>query len=287
MARKDLLNQSEYWTDKNFPGISFLKADFRNLQYAPHVHNELVIAITEKGAGKSVTKRGADTSTSGQLLVYNPHEPHEGGAVKGFGWQYRAFYIGNTAIDYFSSMLFDGKVQATYFMNNCIQDKELSLAMHRAHSIFEVSKDLVERQSALLEVLAVLYARYGEPRFKPMVTGNEVVPVKAAMDFMRNNYALSISMADLASVAKLSEFHFMRVFHKHTGLTSHAYLTQIRLEASRRLLLTGLSSADTATSVGFFDQSHLVRHFKRVYGITPQQFILAVRGQTVPHEYTE
>lgn len=287
MARKDLHNHSEYWTDKNFPGISFLKADFRNLQYAPHVHNELVIAVTENGAGKSVTKRGSDTSIPGQLLVYNPHEPHEGGAVKDFGWQYRAFYISSTAIDQLSSRLFDGKVQASYFMNNCIQDKNLSLAMHRAHAIFEVSKDLVERQSALLDVLAVLYARYGEPRFKPIKLGNEMVPIKAVMEFMHQSYASSIAMADFASVAKLSEFHFMRVFHKHTGLTPHAYLTQVRLEAARRLLFAGLSSADTATSVGFFDQSHLVRHFKRVYGITPQQFILAVRGQSLRQEHTE
>ena len=144
MARKDLHNHSEYWTDKGVPGISFLKADFRNLQYAPHVHDELVIAITVRGAGKSVTKHGADTSTPGQLLVYNPHEPHEGGAVEGYGWQYRAFYISSAAIDQLSSNLSPAKVQATYFMNNCIEDRRLSSAMHHAHAILEVSRDPVQ-----------------------------------------------------------------------------------------------------------------------------------------------
>lgn len=278
MARKDLHNHSEYWTDKGVPGISFLKADFRNLQYAPHVHDELVIAITVRGAGKSVTKHGADTSTPGQLLVYNPHEPHEGGAVEGYGWQYRAFYISSAAIDQLSSNLSPAKVQATYFMNNCIEDRRLSSAMHHAHAILEVSRDPVERQSSLLEVMAVLYARHGEPRFKPIPAGNEIQPVKAAMGYIRENYGSAISMADLAAVARLSEFHFMRVFHKYSGLTPHAFLTQVRLEAARDLLRSGLGSADTASSVGFFDQSHLIRHFKRVYGITPNQYVLAVRG---------
>lgn len=277
MPKYDLNNRSEYWTDNEFKGISFLKANFRNLQYAPHVHEELVIAITSDGAGRSVTKHGSDITTPEQFLVYNPHEPHEGGAVKEAGWCYRAFYIDSAAVKSLSLALSHDKAGTTYFSRNCIHDRQLAAALLQAHSMFELSKDPVERQGLLLDVISTLYARYGEPQFKPMPLGCEKQPLKRTIDYMHTNYASSISMAELAALARFSEFHFMRVFRKHFGLSPHTYLTQIRLKAARRMLEGGMSSTEAAAEAGFFDQSHLMRHFKRVYGITPQQFIVAVR----------
>jgi AraC-like DNA-binding protein len=124
-----------------------------------------------------------------------------------------------------------------------------------------------------------LYERYGEPRFKPSRTGCETQPLKAVVDYMHANFSSAISMAELAAVAGLSEFHFMRVFRKHFGLSPHTYVTQIRLHAARRSLQSGLSGTEAAAEAGFFDQSHLVRHFKRVYGITPTQFAAAAKRE--------
>ncbi|WP_192805294.1 AraC family transcriptional regulator [Noviherbaspirillum aerium] len=277
MAKHDPNNYSNYWTDKDVQGISFLKAHFRNLQYAPHVHEEFVIAMTFNGAGKSVTKHGSDISTPGQILVYNPHEPHEGGAVEDVGWHYRAFYIDGSALERLSLALSHDRTGPCYFFRNCIDDSALAETMLRAHAVFETSRDPVERQACLLDAVSALYGRYGEPRFKPARLGRESGPLKAVVDYMRAHYAQAITMAELAAIARLSEFHFMRVFRKQFGLSPYTYLTQIRLEHARRTLASGNNGARAAAEAGFFDQSHLVRHFKRVYGITPNQFVTAVK----------
>jgi AraC-like DNA-binding protein len=52
----------------------------------------------------------------------------------------------------------------------------------------------------------------------------------------------------------------------------HAFQTQLRVARARKLLREGASPASAALEVGFTDQSHLNRHFKRVLGITPAFF---------------
>ncbi len=56
------------------------------------------------------------------------------------------------------------------------------------------------------------------------------------------------------------------------GLAPHAYLVQLRLARARRLLADGLSPAETAAALGFADQSHLGRWFRRAYGLTPAAY---------------
>ena len=52
----------------------------------------------------------------------------------------------------------------------------------------------------------------------------------------------------------------------------HVYVTGRRVELARRLLLDGVPAAEAATRAGFYDQSHLTRHFKRLHGVTPVAF---------------
>ena len=61
----------------------------------------------------------------------------------------------------------------------------------------------------------------------------------------------------------------MRSFSREVGIPPHRYLTGRRLDRARRLLLAGGRPAEVAAEVGFHDQAHLTRHFKRMLGVTP------------------
>lgn len=89
----------------------------------------------------------------------------------------------------------------------------------------------------------------------------------------------AISLDELAAVAHLSKFHFIRSFRESTGYTPYEYLIRRRVERARDLLINNprdVTLSHIATLVGFYDQSHLNRHFKRVTGTTPRQFLGAV-----------
>ena len=77
---------------------------------------------------------------------------------------------------------------------------------------------------------------------------------------------------ELAAVARVSRFHLVHAFTREIGLSPHAYQVHIRVERARRLLQRGMSAAGAAASVGFADQSHLTRWFKRILRLTPSDY---------------
>lgn len=108
--------------------------------------------------------------------------------------------------------------------------------------------------------------------------------LRQVVDYIHAHLADSVSLADLAREAGLSPFHFARQFRRTTGLPPHEYVTRCRVERARELLVRpGLGIADVAVQVGFCDQSHLARHYKRIFGLTPAAFARSVsRRKVVP-----
>jgi AraC family transcriptional regulator len=105
----------------------------------------------------------------------------------------------------------------------------------------------------------------------------EVLPrgkLQAVTDYIEAHLDAELTLDDLAAVARLSPYHFARLFKNSTGLPPHQYVISRRVERAKELLRDegGLPLADVATEVGFANQSHFTRHFKRLVGVTPKRF---------------
>lgn len=85
-----------------------------------------------------------------------------------------------------------------------------------------------------------------------------------------------LTLARLAGIAGMSPFHFCRRFKKTTGQSPMQYVIRLRIEQAKKLLkhhASRMSISQIATAVGFYDASNLNRHFKRLTGLTPTDFI--------------
>lgn len=91
--------------------------------------------------------------------------------------------------------------------------------------------------------------------------------------FIEERFAERITLGDLAAVAGLSVSRLVKVFGREIGTSPHRYLCAVRVSAAQRLMRAGVPPAVAATEVGFFDQSHLCRHFRAVCGMTPRRFL--------------
>jgi AraC family transcriptional regulator len=97
--------------------------------------------------------------------------------------------------------------------------------------------------------------------------------LRLVRDFINDYLGNEIRLEELAALTNSSPAHFTKQFKCSTGLPPHQYLIQQRVERAKALLSTGeLSIAEVSQSVGFFDQSHLVRHFKYWVGVTPKDY---------------
>ncbi len=106
--------------------------------------------------------------------------------------------------------------------------------------------------------------------------------LRHAVEYIHDHLAEDVSLERIAEAAGLSPFHFARQFRRATGIPPHDYVTRCRVERARDLLVRpGMTIADVAVQVGFCDQSHLARHYKRVYGLTPGAFARTVARRRV------
>jgi AraC-like DNA-binding protein len=81
-----------------------------------------------------------------------------------------------------------------------------------------------------------------------------------------------LTLTDLGDALDLSRFQALRVFRRHCGITPHQYLVRVRVAQASRMLLQGEPIAEVAAQVGFTDQSHMTKHFKRLLGVTPSKY---------------
>lgn len=276
MSRKISENRCQLWGDAGLPGVVLMRADFTTQEFSPHVHDEMVIAVTEEGGAEYDSRGVRDLAEKGSTLVFNPGEPHAGRMGRSLRWRYRSFYLDGQALDRIAADLEMPRDSLPGFRENKLQDPMLSTALQGLHAAVETEGSVLGRQSGLLAVMAELYRRYGSPQPLASSLGNERSRTKRVAEFLREHYAEPVSLRSLAVLAEMSPFHLVRSFKKELGLPPHVYLTQLRLQEAKRLLARGHSLAETAAAVGFYDQSALSRHFKKIYGVTPGQYAKAV-----------
>lgn len=91
--------------------------------------------------------------------------------------------------------------------------------------------------------------------------------------YIREHLSESFTLADLARAACISRFHFARLFRASTGNSPMEYVLNARMAAAKEMLVRGDQKiAATAAALGFFDQSHFTRTFRRVTGVSPRAF---------------
>jgi len=94
--------------------------------------------------------------------------------------------------------------------------------------------------------------------------------MRVVLDYMNAHLTRNIELAELAGLVDMSQFHFLRLFRMACGATPHHYLVQRRVEVATDILLReDVSLAEVAYRVGFADQSHFSRHFRRINGASP------------------
>lgn len=90
---------------------------------------------------------------------------------------------------------------------------------------------------------------------------------------MADHYNERISLPAVAEYIQLSPSYFSSLFSQIVGYSFSDYLCRIRIEESKRLLLsTDYSLANIAVAVGFPDQSYFCKAYKRIVGLTPGKF---------------
>jgi AraC family transcriptional regulator len=135
---------------------------------------------------------------------------------------------------------------------------------------------------SIANILAVHLIRHFLAPRRPERRRDGILPrgrLRAAVEYIEEHLNTGPSLEQMATVARLSPYHFARQFKAATGLPPHQFVIARRVERAKHLLQGGddISLAQVAAHAGFSDQSQFSHHFKRLVGVTPGDFRTTAR----------
>lgn len=224
--------------------------------------------ITE-GVEEWTHARGRSRAGPGGLAVVEPGEVHTGHAGVPQGWSYRVFYPSVEVVSGIAREL--GMRGTPSFTASGIHAPEVAGVLARAHLEAEAG-DALGASSLARQGIALLLRGHGRER------ADRVPAYRARPEAERTRQELVArlmdppSLEELSADAGLSPFALTRAFRSAFGLPPHAYLNQTRVARAREMLRAGRRPGEVAAKVGFADQAHLTRHFRRHLGVPPAAY---------------
>ncbi|QTO45095.1 AraC family transcriptional regulator [Burkholderia latens] len=252
--------------------IESLRAHFSGHAYDPHDHDDMLVGFTEQGVQRFQCHRSLHTSVPGRAILIEPGAMHDGHAPEAGGFTYGMLYLPQAWVERAARRLGLpglGSVETT-FGHTLVDDRGLVDAIRNAFFAIHDNEGRLARDQTLDRLLMRLGSQLG----KPLAPESNAVPpaIARVRDLLHEQMDGNVGLDELASVAGIDRFRLTRMFQRAFGTSPHAYLVRMRLRAARRLLAAGRTPAQVAADVGFADQSHLGRWFRRAYRITPAAY---------------
>jgi AraC-like DNA-binding protein len=280
--------------------IEAMHAHFRSHVYHRHSHETYSFGVTDDGAQAFTCRGGHHVSTANMVMLFNPDDPHDGHAATGPGFTYRMIHLapalveellGESAIAGVSGRgSASGRAGVSgrpLFPTPVIDDPWLAQRLRLLYNVLTGTSTPLEQHQHLTSTMGLL-TRHATPATAVLpaapvspVANGLTAPASARIAsrvraLLHDAYATPLAASDLAAVAGCSRYTATRAFTAAYGLTPSDYQRQLRLRAARTLLTDGTSPAEAAATVGFADQAHLTRWFRRYYGVTPGVYRQAV-----------
>lgn len=156
-----------------------------------------------------------------------------------------------------------------------IEDAILAQAIVRVHKADEVTSSI----TGLLARLMTVTSGKSPPS---RGTRTDVTKIRRTID---RHFHQTLPLDALAAEIDVHPGTLLRLFRSEFGIPPLTYQIERRVEAAQHLLCNGRSIAEAAAEVGFCDQSHLTRHFKRLTGLTPARFVQEEARRVPPRTF--
>ncbi|MHA6205544.1 AraC family ligand binding domain-containing protein [Dyella soli] len=260
-------DEAEFRLAGHRASVELYRAHIVRHAFDPHTHDGFGLGAIESGVER-FRYRGADhLAPPGSVVMMNPDELHTGRAETEDGWHYRMAYIEPAAVAEITG-------EPGWWFGDVVREDMPDARRVTAllDALWQAGEPLAF-DSLLFELLAQ-FRRHA--RVPHAAVDGGAVRFAPVLDYLHAHLSRRLTLDELANVAGLSPFHFLRQFRAQHHATPQQLLMALRLAEAKRQLSRGEAPAQVAAAVGLVDQAHLTRTFARRYGLTPARYQKAI-----------
>jgi AraC-like DNA-binding protein len=245
------------------PGISeVFHARIVDYKYPTHCHDTWTVLIVDDGAIRYDLDTRHHGAVGETVTILPPGVAHNGYPSERFGrFRKRNLYLDSGFLPH---EFVGPAVDASTF-----QDRELRVAISSLHDRL-IAPDRLDVETRL----ALIAERFQQHLQRHARAVHEPEPAIASQlrAYLDGHITSNVTLSDAAKLFDRSVPHLVRSFKQRYSISPHAYVLGARIEMARKLLLQGEPAAHVAVEVGFHDQAHLTRHFKRHVSVAPARY---------------
>jgi AraC-like DNA-binding protein len=250
-----LKNQNSYHKLPILDGLELLEAEHYTLNFPFHTHSTFNITLVLEQIFSTKLYSHFLQAPVGSIVVTNPEEVHATICDDKIGSSFFTFYVSPDVLTELTNN------KSVFFENKIISDSVLFQQLFTLSRHFNISGSVIEKE--LVKALRRLVAKHSANNFASNKRSNHF------QRFLEEETFEKFSLESAANKFGLDKFKFLRLFKHETGLTPNNYIILKRIEKCKQLLQTQTDLLDIAIQTGFYDATHLCKHFKKITGITP------------------
>lgn len=247
------VNKNSYHKLPILDGLELFSAKNHTLNFPLHTHNTFNITLTFDQTFSTKLCDRFLQAPARSIVITNPHEVHATICENKIGSSFFTFYISPDILKRLN------RQRTVFFEDKMIDDAFLFRQMYTLSQNF--NKQDVEK--VLLAALKQLVTKYANN------TISYAKKTNLFQRFLQEDTCEKFSLENTAKKFGLDKYKFLRLFKQQTGLTPNNYVILKRIEKCKELLRSQHDLLDIAIETGFYDDTHLCKHFRKITGITP------------------
>jgi len=259
-----------FWRSDALPFVESRCANDSTACYAPHAHATLSLGAVDDGQSVFTRDSRRQRLTRGDVVLIPAGVVHSCNPEEDGRWSYQMLYLDEAWIRGIVGEM--GALDASVLtqLPPEFAPRKIHSRLTRVNACLFSDASNEDKEAALLVFAGDLF---GSPSLRSKAVPRPGLDrLNDVQELIAMRCAETLTLDELAAVAGLSRYHFVRAFSRSFGMTPHAWQLDQRIQRARGLLDQGMSLADTALQLGFADQSHFQRAFKQRVAATPGEY---------------
>lgn len=250
------------------PMVEMRRANRSSACYHTHSHDQFSFGVIDAGQADYHNQGQHNHIGVGTTVTINPADSHSCNPQAG-NWSYRMLFVDTDWVGQVQQQICDSQAFDYLAFTQPLRDDSASY-----RSFSQLFQSLLDESNPF--AAESLLIEFFERQFSAQQPGRHRLVdqsgVKRVKELIMDRLDSNLSLDQFSAQTGLSRYHLIRSFKQIYGQPPHAFQLNQRINRARTLLREGTSLIDTAAQLGFADQSHFQRNFKKRMALTPKQY---------------